>query len=64
MGDLLVIFFKIFVSIRLFYFSVLRILQAIFEQDFASLVYAIIAIATIFLIWTFSDIKQKLLKRQ
>lgn len=63
MDDLLVTLFKIFVSIKLFHFSVLRILQAIFEKDFTSLVYAIIAIATIFLIWTFSDIKQKLLAR-
>jgi len=63
MDDLLVIIFKVFVSIKLFHFSVLRILQAIFEQEFSSLVYATIAIAMIFLIWTFSDIKQKLLAK-
>lgn len=63
MDDLLVIIFKVFVSIKLFHFSVLRILQAIFEQEFSSLIYATIAIAMIFLIWTFSDIKQKLLAK-
>ena len=63
MDDLLVIIFKVFVSIKLFHFSVLRILQAIFEQEFSSLVYATIAIAMIFLIWTFRDIKQKLLAK-
>jgi uncharacterized membrane protein YcjF (UPF0283 family) len=61
MGDLLVIFIKIFISIRLFYFSVQRTLQAFFEQDFTSLAYAIMAVIALFLLWTFDDIKQKLL---
>jgi len=64
MDSLILLVIKAYISYKLFTFGIVRILYVIFDQDVASLAYAVIAFSAIYLIWAFEDFKQAILNRQ
>ena len=62
--DLIVVLLKVFITIRLVYFIILKILYVAFEQDVQSLILAIVAAGVIYLLWAFDDIKKVLFAKR
>lgn len=50
MDSLILLVIKAYISYKLFTFGIVRILYVIFDQDVASLAYAVIAFSAIYLI--------------